>query len=72
MNGRIEKESKAKQMMEEKLTDLPEIFTLFYNWMDARDKSYTTMKNYTGCLKQLNDLLPTDSSQPDEFDPDSL
>lgn len=46
MNGRIEKESKAKKIMEIKLNDLPEIFTVFYDWMDARDKSYTTMKNY--------------------------
>lgn len=46
MNGRIEKENKASQAMEKKLADLPEIFTSFYNWMDAREKSYTTMNNY--------------------------
>ena len=46
MNGRIEKENKAKEMMEKKLSKLPEIFTAFYNWMDARDKSYMTMNNY--------------------------
>ena len=46
MNGRIEKENKAKQAMERKLSQLPPIFTLFYEWMDAREKSYTTMNNY--------------------------
>ena len=37
MNGRIEKENSAKAAMEKKLSDLPEIFTAFYNWMDARE-----------------------------------
>ena len=46
MNGRLEKENRARRTMENKLSDLPEIFTAFYNWMDVREKSYTTMKNY--------------------------
>lgn len=46
MNGRMEKENRAHQLMENKLGELPEIFTAFYNWMDAREKSYTTMNNY--------------------------
>lgn len=46
MNGRIEKENRARKFMEKKLSKLPEIFTAFYNWMDSRDKSYTTMNNY--------------------------
>ena len=46
MKGRIEKEDKARAAMEKKLHKLPEIFTAFYNWMDAREKSYTTMNNY--------------------------
>lgn len=46
MNGRIEKEDRARKMMEKKLGELPDIFTAFYNWMDAHEKSYTTMKNY--------------------------
>lgn len=46
MSGRIEKENKSREKMEKKLSKLPEIFTLFYNWMDAREKSYTTMNNY--------------------------
>ena len=46
MNGRIEKEIEAKAKMEKKLSKLTNIFTAFYNWMDARDKTYTTMNNY--------------------------
>ena len=46
MSGRLEKENQAKEKMDKKLKDLPEIFTAFYNWMDAREKSYTTMDNY--------------------------
>ena len=46
MNGRLEKETIAKERMNKKLSNLPEIFAVFYNWMDAREKSYTTMDNY--------------------------
>lgn len=46
MGGRIEKESLAQNKMEMKLENLPKIFSLFYNWMDARDRSYNTMNNY--------------------------
>ena len=46
MGGRLEKEDRAKEKMEQKLINLPDIFRLFYNWMDAREKSYTTMDNY--------------------------
>ena len=46
MGGRIKKENEAKEKMEKKLESLPYIFTSFYNWMNARDKTYTTMNNY--------------------------
>lgn len=46
MNGRLEKENIAKNKMHKKLEKLPDIFSSFYNWMDAREKSYTTMDNY--------------------------
>lgn len=46
MGGRIEKENCAQSNMLKKLSELPEIFSLFYSWMDAREKSYTTMSNY--------------------------
>lgn len=46
MGGRLEKEDRAREKMEKKLGNLPSIFYSFYNWMDAREKSYTTMNNY--------------------------
>ena len=46
MSGRFEKESIAKEKMGKKLSKLPDIFTAFYNWMDVREKSYTTMDSY--------------------------
>ena len=46
MGGRLEKEDCAKEKMQKKLEELPNIFDAFYNWMDAREKSYTTMYNY--------------------------
>lgn len=46
MGGRLEKEDCARERMEKKLENLPRILYLFYVWMDAREKSYTTMDNY--------------------------
>lgn len=54
MNGRIEKELKAKEKMESKLKNMPEIFSAFYNWMNARDRSYTTMNNY---IRHVNEFM---------------
>jgi site-specific recombinase XerD len=56
MQGRIEKENTARVKMEKKLESLPKIFTLFYNWMDARDKSYTTMENYINHVTEFMDF----------------
>lgn len=53
MQGRLEKEKTARDKMESKLEKLPPIFTLFYNWMDARDKSYTTMDNYINHVSEF-------------------
>jgi site-specific recombinase XerD len=46
MSGRIEKENNAKDKMLKRLAGLPEVISDFYYWMDARDKTYTTMRNY--------------------------
>ena len=66
MNGRIEKENSAKAAMEKKLSDLPEIFTAFYNWMDAREKSYTTMKNYINHVVEFM-IFFTKGKKDDKF-----
>ena len=65
MSGRVEKEDRARQMMAEKLRSLPEIFTAFYDWMDAREKSYTTMKNYINHVMEFKNFC--DSRNRREF-----
>ena len=46
MNGRLEKEIKAKNAMQNKLVSLPPVFTEFYYHLDAEGKSYMTSNNY--------------------------
>ena len=53
MAGRIEKEKKAKEKMEKKLETLPPIFSLFYNWMNARDKTYIGNKACADALDSV-------------------
>ena len=38
----------------------------------ALNQYNTTIKNFTQCLKQLNDLLPSETGTDYEFDPDTL
>ena len=66
MNGRIEKENAARKAMENKLSTLPEIFTAFYDWMDAREKSYTTMKNYINHVIEFMNFF-TRGKRDDKF-----
>lgn len=65
-NGRIEKEHNAKEKMNKKLQTLPQIFTLFYNWMNAREKTYTTMKNYINHVIDFMDFV-TDNKRNELF-----
>lgn len=46
MSGRIENENKLRDKIEEKLQTLPSIFADFYNYMEADQKSYATIKHY--------------------------
>ena len=59
MSGRLEKEERAKRMMAAKLSELPAVFTAFYDWMDAREKSYTTMKNYINHVVEFKNFCDT-------------
>ena len=65
MSGRVEKESTARKAMEKKLSKMPEIFTAFYDWMDAREKSYTTMKNYINHVQEFKEFC--DKRRKGEF-----
>lgn len=46
MSGRIEAENKLREKIEEKLNTLPSIFREFYNYMEADQKSYSSIKHY--------------------------
>lgn len=52
--------------MEKKLETLPRIFTLFYNWMNARDKTYTTMNNYINHTVDFMNFI-TKGKKKEEF-----
>ena len=66
MAGRLEKEKRAREKMEEKLEGLPPVLKSFYNWMDARDKSYTTMKNYINHVIEFMNFY-TNGKKNNEF-----
>lgn len=66
MGGRLEKEDQAKERMEAKLEGLPEIFRLFYTWMDAREKTYTTMNNYINHIVEFMNFY-TKGKRKDKF-----
>ena len=46
MSGKIEAENKLIEKIEEKLNTLPHIFREFYNYMEADQKSYSSIKHY--------------------------
>ena len=62
MNGRLEKEIQAKKTMSKKLSSLPDVFTEFYDYLDAEGKSYTTLNNYIShnidFMNYVNDNYP--------------
>lgn len=55
MNGRLEKELDARVKMQKKLELLPDIFTEYYYYLEAEDKSYSTIYNYIHhCIDFMN------------------
>lgn len=56
MNGKLEQENKIKKKIEQKLNSLPPIFQDFYNYMEADQKSYITMKHY---IEHVSDFMDT-------------
>lgn len=56
MSGRIEQENKLKNKIEEKLSTLPRVFSAFYSYMEADDKTYATIKHYINTYKKQEPL----------------
>lgn len=66
MNGRLEREIKAENKMQNKLKTLPKVFTEFYNSMRASKKSYTTCECYVNYVKNFMDYV-THNNPSDDF-----
>lgn len=54
MSGRIEAENKLREKIEDKLNTLPSIFREFYNYMEADQKSYSSIKHY---IEYISDYM---------------
>ena len=67
MSGKIELENKLKQKINEKLSTLPSIFSEFYNFMDADQKSYGTIKHYIEYVSDFMDVVATDENKDDFY-----
>ena len=56
-SGRIEQENKLKNRIHERLIQLPNIFTEFYNYMEADNKSYGTCEHYISYVADFMDFI---------------
>ena len=63
MSGRLEKENKLKNKIEEKLATLPVIFSEFYNYMEADQKTYSSMKHYIEYVADFMDTVCKDGDK---------
>lgn len=57
MSGRIEQENKLKKKIESKLDTLPIIFSEFYSYMEADQKTYSSMKHYIEYVSDFMDAV---------------
>ena len=64
INGRLEKELKSEKQMQEKLANLPKIFTDFYYYLS--NKSYLTRYNYINHIKEFMDFV-TNGKDTEDF-----
>ena len=67
MNGRMEQENKIKEKIEERLSVLPSIFSEFYNYMEADQKSYSTIKHYIEYVSDFMDAVASEDSKSEFY-----
>ena len=65
-NGRLEKEIKELQKIRSKFNNYPKIIRDYYYYLEAADKSYTTIKVYINYVKNLMDYC-TNGENDEEF-----
>lgn len=63
MSGRIENENRLRDKIEERLQTLPSIFTDFYNYMEADQKSYATIKHYIEYVSDFMEEVAQDGKE---------
>ncbi len=66
MSGRIEKENKLIQSINDKINGLPIIFKRFYQFMDGEHKSYGTIKHYIDYVADFMNYI-TDGRNDEDF-----
>lgn len=66
MNGRIENDNLLKQKIDERLRQLPSIFTEFYSYMESDNKSYGTCLHYISYVADFMDYV-TQGKTDEEF-----
>ena len=66
MNGKMEQEIQIKQKIYSKLATLPTIFTEFYSYMEADQKSYMSIKHYIEYVSDFMDAVAHEETK-DEF-----
>lgn len=57
LTGRLEQENKLRNKIDERLEQLPEIFTSFYNYLESDQKSYGTIKHYIEYVADFMDYV---------------
>lgn len=60
-SGRLEKENKLQIKIENRLENLPEIFTIFYNDMRGDRKSFTTIDTYINYVVSFMNYITNDN-----------
>lgn len=65
-NGKIEQENKLRSKINIRLAQLPNIFTEFYNYMEADSKSYSTCLYYISYVADFMEFV-TKGNADDEF-----
>ena len=67
MSGKIEQENKLQSKIKEKLSTLPIIFSAFYHYLEADDKSYITIKHYIEYVSDFMDTVVKDGNKNDFY-----
>lgn len=65
-SGKIEQENKLRNQINSKLSQLPNIFTEFYNYMEADGKSYNTCLHYISYITDFMNFV-TNGNANEQF-----